>query len=348
MGSPSTVLDWTPVEETLAAFRTEYAGLDGLVEELFGEVEKLREKLSNKAAEVERHRQEAEERRLALRREHEDHVRLAQQFEQQERQLSAALTLLEEVKLGLEETPAAFENVDLGKLETETQVLREERETFRAERDALRGERDALQSERDVLRGERDAIIGEREALRGERDALRNERDTLREERDALRRELETLRTEAPQWSKLLAEMERLETNLQERLQQPESPTSSRDETEKVSRLEQERAALVAELEQVRSRAAELHDNLHQQQRTHAEQNSRLLDEIQQLRRVVERQATTPEPLAHDLAPGAANVTLPTASKGEAAPAAADPVVSSVMAQFAQLQKDVSQRRKRK
>jgi len=328
MASPSTVLDWTPVEETLAAFRSEYAGLDGLVEELFGEVEKLREKLSLKAAEIERHRQDADDRRAALQQEREEHQRLAQQFEQQERQLSAALTLLEEVKHGLEEAPLAAASGD-----AETAQLQ-------SERNSLRKERDKLQEERDALRSERDGIIAERESLRGEREVLRSERD-------AARLELEAARADAPHWQTLLAEIERFGGSLQERLEQPGLPAESREDAQQRSVLEQERAALLAELEQVRSRAAELHESLLQQQNERAEQNSRLLEELQQLRLLVERQSAMYETMPHAAgAPEApaAEVEL----RGSDSAPAADPVVSSVMAQFAQLQKDVSRRRKRK
>jgi septal ring factor EnvC (AmiA/AmiB activator) len=118
--------------------------------------------------------------------------------------------------------------------------------------------------------------------------------------------------------------------------------------------LELERAALVAELEQVRARAAELHESLLQQQQEHAEQNARLAGEIQSLRQWIERNAELRDATPRDATPYNAageHQEFDFAAPGLPSPApssGADPVVSSVMAQFAQLQRDVAKRRKRK
>ena len=105
-----------------------------------------------------------------------------------------------------------------------------------------------------------------------------------------------------------------------------------------------ERAALEAELEMVRGRAAELYDSLAQERRTVAEQRNEAANELKQLRRIVEKQA---ELLGERPAGGHATVAREVAKPDrEGNDQAADPVINSVMQQFAKLQKEVAERRK--
>ena len=114
----------------------------------------------------------------------------------------------------------------------------------------------------------------------------------------------------------------------------------------------EDRAALEAELEMVRGRAAELYDILAQERRTTAEQRVEATNELKQLRRIVERQAELlgerPQSTTNTV-----TVARETTVEGfddepsEDTPSA-DPVINSVMAQFAKLQKDVAERRKQR
>ncbi len=113
---------------------------------------------------------------------------------------------------------------------------------------------------------------------------------------------------------------------------------------EQLSALEQERAALESELEVVRSRAAELNETVTLQQREIAEQKTELSSELQQLRRLMEKQTD----LIADRATDANRITSPVEQLTPEKTQPNDPVVNSVMAQFAKLQKDVAQRRRRK
>jgi chromosome segregation ATPase len=139
---------------------------------------------------------------------------------------------------------------------------------------------------------------------------------------------------------------EQLEKSLSQRLAALPLVNES-GEPRRPSDLELERAALVAELEHVRARAAELHETLLEQQQEHAEQNTLLVGEIQSLRQSIERNAelrdSSPREMPLDL-----SESDPASAGVGAASSGADPVVSSVMAQFAQLQRDVAKRRKRK
>ena len=123
-------------------------------------------------------------------------------------------------------------------------------------------------------------------------------------------------------------------------------PAATNDEADALAltALEQEREALESELELVRSRAAELNETVAQQQREIAAQKSELGTELQQLRKLVEKQAD----LIADRAVNARENVPPVGPSSTVPTQPNDPVVNSVMAQFAKLQKDVAQRRRRK
>ena len=114
----------------------------------------------------------------------------------------------------------------------------------------------------------------------------------------------------------------------------------------------QERTELESELELVRGRAAELQDTVDQQRRELADARNEMQNELRQLRRLIEQQA---EVLARSGSSGNSavgpTVTVAGAIEAEieASDAAGDdPVMNSVAAQFAKLQKDMAQRRKKK
>src|SRR5262249_14223688 len=111
---------------------------------------------------------------------------------------------------------------------------------------------------------------------------------------------------------------------------------------ERLSAIERERVELESELELVRTRATELQEIVNQQRRQLVEQRADITTELRLLRELVESRPQQGEFEGEDEALVAA------ASHSEPLGSAPDPVVSSVMAQFARLQKDVAQRRKKK
>lgn len=114
---------------------------------------------------------------------------------------------------------------------------------------------------------------------------------------------------------------------------------------ERLAALERERVELEAELELVRTRATELQEVVTQQRRELVEQRADITTELRLLRELVEqnKHVRNEEPAEEEpVLVGA------TSRGGETLASAPDPVVSSVMAQFARLQKDVAQRRKKK
>jgi len=111
---------------------------------------------------------------------------------------------------------------------------------------------------------------------------------------------------------------------------------------ERLSALERERVELESELELVRTRATELQEIVNQQRRELVEQRADITTELRLLRELVESRPQQAEYEGEDEA------LVTAASHSEPLGSSPDPVVSSVMAQFARLQKDVAQRRKKK
>jgi SMC interacting uncharacterized protein involved in chromosome segregation len=122
--------------------------------------------------------------------------------------------------------------------------------------------------------------------------------------------------------------------------------------------LKQERIELELELELVRSRSAELQETVTHQKRELAAQRLEVNEELKELRMLIVDQAELliqhePEAASsedvHEEFPTKEKRVAPPVSGHEETPAkSVDPVVNSVMAQFAKLQRDIAQRRKKK
>jgi hypothetical protein len=106
---------------------------------------------------------------------------------------------------------------------------------------------------------------------------------------------------------------------------------------------ERERAELEAELEAVRGRAAEMAESLAEQKRLLAQQQVEWAREFKRMRCLLEGMSGQ---LAEGIAGAGVGISEPAPSAAcPAAPPAGDPVLDSVLAQFAMLQKDVARRR---
>jgi len=111
--------------------------------------------------------------------------------------------------------------------------------------------------------------------------------------------------------------------------------------------LEQERGLLESELEAVRNRAAEMAESLAEQKRQTAQQHTQWTDEFKQMRsllqnisgHLVQRKAAAGVPQSRPAEPATADAVA------KSPPAATDPALDSVMAQFEMLQKDLAKRR---
>jgi septal ring factor EnvC (AmiA/AmiB activator) len=131
----------------------------------------------------------------------------------------------------------------------------------------------------------------------------------------------------------------------------------------KVTELEHDRQALEEELEEVRSRAADLAKTVTEQKRQMADERAEWTAELRQLRRVLDKQATwiaqqSQQPAglpvaASEPASGSAQLMSnqsPMAGAGNYPPTAPpatsrDPVLGSVLSQFELLRKDLERRR---
>lgn len=315
-----------PLEATAAEFRRECSALDLLTESLYAEVEQLRLELDHQADELEEGRRRLADRGKQLAEQRKETGRLAQVLEQQDGRLGEALAQLHALReqLDLERTEARQrEQERLGGLE---QRLRE----AESERDGLRDQLQAAQ-----------AAAGAGNAG----DALA----PLVAELSELRRQLcDTQSQLMDTRSQLTAALER-SAAVQASLPHPGGDASSPalDGQARFNELERERIELESELELVRTRATELQETVNSQRHEMAEQRAELASELRLLRELVEQSSAR----FSDGPPRSSEPVLALAGgqdAEESSGAPADPVISSVMAQFARLQKDVAQRRKKK
>jgi chromosome segregation ATPase len=183
-----------------------------------------------------------------------------------------------------------------------------------------------------------------------ERDALAEAH--LERQVDALQQQLAAAQTESTKHATMARDLAAARKELAdlraEFNQRGATQAIAPEAAELIAELQHERSALESELELVRGRAAELHDALAQERRALSEHRAETANELKQMRRMIEKQAellsdrTVTVAAAHE----AMNVTAAHEAT-EAAPPA-DPVISSVMAQFAKLQKEVAERRKQR
>ncbi len=306
-----------PFQETALELREGCAEFGQALESLFHDIDQMRLELVDQMQVVARERDELKLREVEL-----GHI---QEHVQEHR-----ADELQRVKAALEDR-----DMELARARDELQAARAEL---------------AQQRERAAAAPAAD-MTAELQTLQASLAELQRESQTLRGERDALQ-------AQAQQTAQQLARMADLQQELAEVHQQLEqaradcraAAAESRAslpcgvDPDTLTALAQEREALETELELVRNHAAELNETVTQQQREIAAQKSELSTELQQLRKLVEKQADL-------IADRAVNVreSVPAAGQTATTPTQAnDPVVNSVMAQFAKLQKDVAQRRRRK
>lgn len=358
-----------PLAQTAALLSEECHALDHLVAELYRDVERLQDELWHKAQEVDEGRRRLAERGRQLAEQRKERDRLAQLLDQQQVQLQQALAELQNLQ-----TSAARQQEVLAEREAARLAMLEQRlKSVESERDELRqklAQHDAAAQEacRDKGREEERLALG---ALREELAALRQQWNMAQEELAAAWGELSALRqappADAPSQAAVVDELALLRQQLaqtqaqlaqsQQQLAEvlaradaaaspPPAPTADASMAERLATLERERLELEAELELVRSRATELQQIVQQQRRELNEQRADITTELRLLRDLIEQQRSAE---ASGYLPEEEAALVGAAPRGaEMAGPAPDPVVSSVMAQFARLQKDVALRRRKK
>lgn len=358
----------SPVGEPLRAvasqLRDEFSSFDRLMNDVFADVEQLRAQLQLKMAEVDDARQRLAERGRQLAEQRKESGRLSHQLEHQEARLDAAIEELKQLRQQSEqERTTAKERDDRQQAAINAQLV-----AMNAERDRLIARVKELEARPPEFHlpehlaagqntGSSDdsllAVLAQLEAVR--QDVL----STRTELADAVGRvsvapsELNTSGINPQQLHDLHAQLEELR-------REQRTLEKSHDEVLR------ERDRLESELELVRTRACELQEVVAEQQDQLAQQHDDVSDELRQLKAVIENQLSSlnrksqpfervqPQQPAYSPSqtmtqpppPVAANATTSSPEAAEAPPA--DPVMNSVMAQFARLQKDVAQRRKKK
>ncbi|MBM4090633.1 MAG: hypothetical protein FJ276_14615 [Planctomycetes bacterium] len=332
-------LAWQPLHDTAQDLRNGCSELERVVESLFEEVDHLRVELLQRMVQVEADYGLVKQRAL--------------QVDQREAELSGLAERLE-----LQE--AAHEQ-GLADLRRDREELARARDALEKERGAAREQCDAFQEQLDGLRQERDELQRGRGASMEQLAALHDELESLKREREGHLRELATAREAAEvvsgQGESVVgrsADLAELEEELAETRRQLEAARLTRQSAsddqsashgsvqleDELRELKRERDALEEELEIVRDRATQLNETLADQQHVLTLQKSELSNEVQQLRRLVDKQA--------ELITDRSDCRQPQTSPADelAQQPTADPVVASVMAQFAKLQRDVAQRRR--
>ncbi len=341
-----------------AELRHECTALDQLVQELFGDLDRVRSELELKADEVEEGRKRLAERGRQLADQRKEIGRLSHQLEQQEVQMREALSELR----GLREQLDREREEGRDREERQTAKLLDRLKQTESEREELRRRCEVLQAQggggggADVVT----PLLGELAELRRHVAAIPAQiaggggggesNGPLLHELAELKRNLERTRSE------LTGAIDRAAAA---RSDLSAVAAGSPEASERFLALEKERAELEAELELVRSRAQDLQETVAQQKRELTDSRDELQTELKLLRQLVEQQGELMGvgegeqrresiTLAHTHTRSNPAVTLvrPTQTHVDEAPSGSDPVVSSVMAQFARLQKDVAQRRK--
>jgi chromosome segregation ATPase len=180
--------------------------------------------------------------------------------------------------------------------------------------------------------------------LQGRIDQLLQEKSELQQRLDRSEDNLQRLADAEAELSDTRRQLQEARHQLDQQSLAVDVAQADRVPPEVVNELREERDALEAELELVRSQAAELNETISEQQRQLDTQKTEITGEVSQLRRLFEQQAQlmTERTIARETV--AVGAPAPRATET----AAEDPVVTSVMAQFAKLQRDVAQRRRRK
>jgi chromosome segregation ATPase len=337
--------DAQPLCESLGQLRSVCSGLDDFMRGLFdelrtlyddvdrrrGDVSEMRRQLDGEANQLETQRRQIDEQRLGL--------------DEQREQLTTATERLCEAKRELEEQRDAISR----QAATEEAALKKQLADINAERDRLIGERDAAVKKAAQSNGSA-----------AETAALTREINNLKAALEDKEAELSDVQTRADRskadGKELRSRLNALEADLAEAQAQLENGAgegSSAGEAalrKQVQELINERSVVELQLESVRDRAAELTERLEEQDRQFAAERKRWQSELGEVTRLLTLNSRYGNGAPVNL-PAGSTVAVDqrsTATHVEdepSEPAAANPVVDSVMAQFRAVQKAAAKRR---
>lgn len=386
---------WAPVADLAGEFQQEADALEHLVDDLFSELEAVRERLAAEAEALADARRELAQREQRLADERRDSALLRDQLQAQQSDLQAALAELRELRRQLESGDvSAVSSVALPPpptLEPLQTELAGQRELLSLLLDELQqmgktlAEKPAEHPE-PAFSSLWDKFVAEARAVQSQHHAELQTRiteladrlanlsfsppsaaspasDSYDEQLAELAREIQQTRTELAsavrdaQSASLaaVAEVASLAT-LAPAASPDGDPESQARISEELNETRRERERLEAELELVRTRAAEIQKATTRQNREFTRHREGLVTEIRDLREFVSKQLErhlSAEPLrdSQSVRKSSSKAIPKAPPKPEPAaepPPPADPLANSVMAQFARLQRDVAARRKKK
>ena len=297
------------LKKSTAQLRSECASFQGFVVDTLDQLEQMRVKLAEREGRVQFEYKRLDEQREAV-------TRLRDHLDQSRDDSSDLEKTILELRAELDETKEALDaqRQHAERNERENRESCELLETLRHDLEVSESQRQQLSAERD--KGRQDSE-GYAEAI--------SQLEETRQQLEETRQELDATRT---QWSEARKELKQARDS------------SYAVEPERFKELEEERAALEAELEQARHRAAELANAVAKQKQQLAEERTGWTDELNELRSLKDMHA--PVSIAASASPSAPE---PASKSSRAGIGSSDPVVGSVLAQFAQLQKDAASRR---
>jgi predicted nucleic acid-binding Zn-ribbon protein len=343
-----------PLHQSVAEFQTGCGELEELLDEMFQEMDRLRIDLLNRMGTLDQQQAKLDDQGEQLEQQRGEIDSLKSQLKERDSQLA-------DVQQELEQTQSEFRNQlsqnedsastaqqqlqeELGKSQTQCESLSQQIGELQTEVDRLQAAENELTEARAELQAQ---AVSSEQAASTAREQLQQQLDASQQHCESLEQQLAQTRSEMARFADMeveLAETRRQLLNAQQPGSQSDEIGGNSEDANRLAALTQERDALEEELELVRGRASELTETVAAQEQQLHEKQKGSTDELQQLRRLVEKQA---ELIAERAAPPAEQPTRERNSDTKQA-ADDDAVVSSVMAQFAKLQKNVSQRRKQK
>jgi chromosome segregation ATPase len=337
--------DAQPLCESLGQLRSVCSGLDEFMRGLFdelrtlyddverrrGDVDEMRRQLDGEATQLEKQRRQIDEQRLGL--------------DEQREQLAGATQRLCDAKRELEEKRDADSRQVSGEIATTKKQLDE----VRAECEQLREQRDKAVKQATQLA----SSAVDSATLSSELTALKTAVAEAKAEATTARSQYERAKSDLADYRGRLSALEADLADAQAQLVEGGGGDGSSEfETalrKQIQELINERSVVELQLESVRDRAAELTERLEEQDRQFAAERKRWQSELGEMSRLLTLNSRYGNGAPANLPPSATvMVERQTATQNDeepAEPAAANPVVDSVMAQFRAVQKAAAKRR---
>lgn len=315
---PDVVDRFEGLKKSTAQLRSECEGFQGFVADTLEQLEVMRGKLAEREGWVQAEYERIDEQREAV-------TRLRDDFDRSQGDSSELEKTILDLRQELGETKEALEAQcqHADRCEAENNESHDRLTSLQQELEASEAERGHLKAACEQLKAERGADTQDSEGFAdvvSKLDETQQRLDEARQELDATRIQLSDAREE----------------------QERNRVSGPAGEPAVMRELEEEREALEAELEQARHRAAELANAVAEQKQQFVDERTGWTAELGALRALKDMHAPVSITAS---ASKATSESDQVASPSPAGIGSSDPVVGSVLAQFAKLQKNVASRR---